>query len=392
MEQEKQDLIAEITQSINNCTFIKITLGKYRGEEGELEQIHIREIKISTGDNFSFVYRYKTRDITKNFPINQSIQLISKLIGSDFLSVSLFTTVKDFQLEYSKKMKVRMFSSKPSMQKAQSTDHNRSKQRFIDQDAKFLVELDVTDVEGSLKEKKYDKYQQINKFIETFSSLYKASGITKNDSISIVDFGCGKGYLTFAIYHYFTEILKQPVNVTGIDIKQDLIDSSNKIAINCNYKDLQFINKEIKDFSDNNIDVVIALHACDTATDDAIAKGIKANASIIILSPCCHKYLKNRISPSKILNEIFKHGILNQRMSEIITDSLRALTLEYYGYKTQIVEFISAEHTGRNIMITAVKTKQAKDPAMLEKINKLKIEFGLEEYYLDKIKSFNTLF
>lgn len=385
MDNEKQKLISEISRSISKNTFAKITIGKYRGDDKEFQNIFAKRIIIKEGERISFTFRYKTKDIVKNFELNKALDLITEIIGKDFFSATLFTTENDFTIDYSKKRIPKLQIKKPTYTSEQPQQHNESKRRFINSDRKYFYSLGITNSEGKVKADKYDKYRQVDKFIEILDSLYRESELPAKDEISIVDMGSGKSYLTFALYDYFTNTLNKKVVVRGIEQREDLVLLSNKIAADCEFENLAFEKQNLENLKFENADIVIALHACDTATDDAITYAINSNTKIIVLAPCCHKYVRKKlVSPDKIKG-IFKHGILIERLAVSLTDGLRSLMLEHFGYATKVFEYISSEHTAKNTMITAVKkTSDRIEEDKLNEMNLIKSEYGLDDFYLDK--------
>jgi len=383
----KQEFLDKLKESLESKTFVKFTLGKFRGNEDGLENIYIIPVRLKDDVVLSFRYKYKSKDIFKNYDFSEASGIISGEIGKNFLYGGLFTTKNDIIIEYNKKRVPRTYSRKPSFTKVDIKEHNRLKTRFVDSREKYLNLLKITNAKGEIRGEKYDKFRQIDKFIEIVDSLFKDSDLSDNNEITIVDFGSGKSYLTFAMYDYFNNHLDIKTIISGVEQRKELADASNYIAAECKFDKLSFTAGTIDDFSGKPSDIVTALHACDTATDDAIAKALKMNARIIILAPCCQKYIRRQLNIPENINSIFKHGILEEHLSSFVTDGLRALVLESYGYKTKVFEFISSEHTGKNIMITAVKDKYDEEQYLLKiaEIEKLKAQFGLKDFYLDKI-------
>jgi hypothetical protein len=387
MSTEKSEFIEKLTSSLSGGSFVKMTLGKYRGSESELETIQISPVKIREETKLTFRYKYKTRDVYKNYDNNESLNIIEDELGKNFLYGGLFTTQNDFVIEYNKRREPRLYTRKASFNKVEIKQHNRIKTRYIDSRENYLFTLGITNAKGEVKGEKYDKFRQIDKFIEVVESLYGGSALEEKKDITIVDFGSGKSYLTFALYDYFTNALGVRTIIKGVEQRDTLVTFSNETAEENKFKGLSFVTEEISEFAQKKADIVVALHACDTATDDAIAKALKLKAQIIILAPCCQKYVRKRIEVPSDLEPVFKHGILEEHLASFVTDGLRALTLESFGYKTKVFEFISSEHTGKNIMITAVKEEMSEQDRLLKivEIEKLKSKFGLKDFYLDKI-------
>lgn len=237
--------------------------------------------------------------------------------------------------------------------------HNRQKKYILPQDEPipFLVELGVQTPDGRIINSKYDKFKQINRCLEFVRDILPSLPQKKNEPIKIIDFGCGKSYLTFAIYYYLKIMNKYDISVIGLDLKKDVIENCQRLADKFGYDGLKFLVGDIGSYDGaDSVDMVVTLHACDTATDYALAKAVKWNASVILSVPCCQHELNKQIS-CKELAPLLKYGIIKERMAALITDAVRANLLEEQGYDTQLLEFIDMEHTPKNILIRAVKRK-----------------------------------
>lgn len=338
--------------------------------------------------HLSFIYNHTTKDITKNYPIEAGILEIKKLLGETFQIASLFSTEADFGLQINKKGKATFHKRPPTFNVAPQRTHDKNKQKLIKKPG-YLQELGVLDQNGHPKKGKGDKYKQINKFVEIMAGLLRNhAAVSEKDSLEIVDMGSGKGYLTFALYDFLVNTLKKEAQVTGVEVRPDLIDLCNKIADKVGFDKLNFKKGYIGNFHLPKTDILIALHACDTATDDAIYKGIKAEAELIICAPCCHKQIRKQMNCETHLGSILQYGIHKERMAEMVTDTMRALLLEANGYQTKVFEFISTDHTGKNVMIVGQKSKNDLRPSShLIKIEELKKEFGIDFHYLEKLLS-----
>ncbi len=390
MEDEKDikpEFIETLKKSLSDNIFVKLTLGKYRGKEDGPENIYVTPVKLKNEVKYSFRYKHKTKDLYKNFEAPDALSEIKNELGKNFLNGALFTTQNDIIIEYNKRRIPRTYSRKPSFRRVEVKEHNRIKTRYIDSKETYLNLLGITNAKGEVRGEKYDKFRQIDKFIEILSSLYNESSLADKKEFSVTDFGSGKSYLTFALYDYFNSRLGVRTTVNGVEQRKDLVELSNKIAADCGFKDLKFTETAITEYKGKTSDIVIALHACDTTTDDAISKAIKMKAEVIVLAPCCQKYVRKQVNIPQDLNSIFKHGILEEHLSSFITDGLRALVLDSYGYSTKVFEFISGEHTSKNIMITAVKGEYSEDNYLNKvlEIEKLKSKFGLKDFYLDTL-------
>jgi len=379
-----QEFITALEESLANNNFVKFSLGSYKGAEEGLKSIHGKRILVKREEKLSFTYRYKTRDIVKNYDIAEACNRIKQSLQKDFQSAILFTT--EFDIAYDQKGIKR---SAPTQTEAPSLDHDRQKTRFIETAGKdYLRDLKITDATGIVFKNAQDKYRQINKYVEILSGLIKS--LPTRDRLNIVDMGSGKGYLTFALYDYVSGVLNLKTRVTGVEYRPDMVDLCNKIARNSKFDDLQFVQGSIEDYKNTDINILIALHACDTATDDAIYKGIQAGADLIVVAPCCHKQIRREIEKNKASNDIdflMQHGIFMERESEMITDGLRGLILEYCGYSTKIFEFISDEHTAKNIMIVAVKDPKIspENKIIRDRIEAAKAYFGIGYHHLERL-------
>ncbi|HMG83845.1 MAG TPA: SAM-dependent methyltransferase [Ferruginibacter sp.] len=380
--------IRSIDQAIADNSFVSITLGNYKGLEPALKNIYIKKTLIKKEEKLSFTYRYQTRDIVKNFAMPEAMENITKALHEGFKFATVFTTQFDLIIEQTKNETYSLKKIAATKTDLPSLQHDKEKKRLIDTNNKpYLHELKITDAAGNVFKATQDKYRQINHYIEILSSLIKE--LPEKKILNVVDMGSGKGYLTFALYDYLTNVLDVNVQVTGVEFRADLVKLCNHIAANSNFKKLHFEEGTIDSYDGNDTNILIALHACDTATDDAIQKGITANADLIVVAPCCHKQIRREIEKHKTPNDvdfITKHGIFLERQAEMVTDSIRAMVLEYFGYKTKVFEFITDAHTPKNIMIVGIKNNALpyKSPAVLDKIHAAKKYFGVEVHHLEK--------
>ncbi|WP_070411893.1 class I SAM-dependent methyltransferase [Pseudomonas lundensis] len=373
--------------SLAQNSFIKLVLAKYVGPEPELQRVIIKHVTVKEQPCLSFVYRYKTRDITKNFPLDEAVSALAGLLPDAFKNAHLLTLTDEVQLEYSKKGKSSLFMGKSQQDReVPSAGHNREKHRFLDLTRPFLADLGVTNKQQELIPAMSRKWKQINKFIEVFSHALSSSPLTLDQPVKVVDFGSGKGYLTFAIHDYLRHSLHAEGVVTGVELREDMVTLCNNAAQRLEHPGLSFLHGDVRSFAPTPIDVMIALHACDIATDYAIHMGIRSGAAIIMCSPCCHKQIRLQIQSPALLKPMLQYGLHLGQQAEMVTDSLRALFLEACGYDTKVFEFISLEHTNKNKMILAVKRAEPVDPAqLLVKIQALKAFYGIEEHCLETL-------
>lgn len=382
LEKEQAFLVA-LQESVTKETFVKLTLSKQSPKSAQLTHIYGRLIEIKGTLKLSFTYRYLTKDIVKNYTVEEASEVLKEHLGRDFLNATLLTTEFDLLLQYNKKRKARIQQRKPSTQTAQSVQHNKQKQYLIAEESPFLEKIGIA-VNGKVTKKQQDKYRQINKYIEVMAGLLNQAKLPNH--IQIVDMGCGKGYLTFALRQYLAQ-QQLSATLVGIELRPHLVDFCQQQTTALGWDNLSFEAKDILEYDNNAIDVLIALHACDIATDIAIAKGIQSNAPLIVTAPCCHKQIRKQLQTKSSLKAILKNGILEERQAEIITDGIRALILEAHGYQTKVFEFISSEHTAKNLLITAVKKDNPTTPnaEILAQVAAIKADFGIEEHYLEKL-------
>jgi SAM-dependent methyltransferase len=385
LEENVQKFIGALSESLKRETFVKLTLGNYKGAEAHLQKILIRLIEVKKGTRLFFLYRSDTRDTAKNYDFSEGVKIVSELLGKEFFAGHLFTTENDFQLDIGKKS-ARLNIGKPTFKTKLNAQHNREKQVLIDPDSFYLQALGITRERGEIRAKQEDKWRQINKFIEIISKLFDDSELKDKQEISIVDMGSGKGYLTFAVYDYFNNVRKIKAKVTGVEQRDELVSLCNSVAESCNFQNLKFEKGFINDFAFEQTDILIALHACNTATDDAIFKGITDKASLIICAPCCHQEIRPQIKPPEMLKNVLKHGSLLEREAEILTDGLRALLLERSGYATKVFEFISIEHTAKNNMIVGTRRERVAESENINRqISEIKDFYGIREQRLEKL-------
>lgn len=385
-----KEFIATFCESLEGNTFVKISLGNYKGATEGLKNCYVKRVQIKQEDKLSFTYRYQTKDIVKNYSIEESISIIQKFLENvEFKHATLFTIEFDAVFEYLNNDKTVLKKNKATQIELPTLEHNIQKNRLIKANGKsYLHLLKITDEKGKVIPNAQDKYKQINHYVELLSPLIK--NLPNYKTLQVVDMGAGKGYLTFALYDYLTNVLKLNAKVTGIEYRKDLVDLCNEISKKSNFNQLQFQQGTIIDADTNQANVLIALHACDTATDDAIYKGIKSESDLIVVAPCCHKQIRRELEQHKTKNDLdflLKHGIFLERHAEMLTDGMRSLILEYCGYSTKVFQFISDAHTPKNVMIVAEKKPktESQKQEILTKLKETKKYFGVGTHYLEKL-------
>jgi hypothetical protein len=375
-------------------TFSKLTLGKPRGSDPTLQNAYVRRVHLKSGPHLSFIWRHNTRDVTKNLPPDEAIAEVGRLLGTVFHSAHLFTTARSVQLEFNKKGEPRLSFGRTETPWP-DTAHDRSKTRLLPVESQVWMHLlGVTNEQGAIREGLADKHRQIHKFVEILSHLAAEAPLPDSRPVEIADMGCGKGYLTFAAHDYFDSTAKRSVRVVGVEQRPDLVELCNRIAHDTGRMKLSFVRGTIQETAIPEPDVLIALHACDTATDDALARGLAAGAALILTAPCCQKEVRPQLHPPPVLAPALRHGIFQERHAEFATDALRALLLEWAGYETKVFEFISTEHTAKNIMIAAIRRADSPgraDPKAAKAVRDLAAFYGVREHALASHLDFSLL-
>jgi hypothetical protein len=377
---------------------VKLTLGKPRpgAADPTLRNVFVRPVALKTGPHLSFVFRHATRDVTKNLPPAEAVATVERLLAADFFDAHLFTPLHTAQLEQSAdsarpaRLRVKTADSAPPIPPA---THDRAKSRVLAADSPWLRALGVTNDRGQPREDMAHKFRQIEKFAELLQSLLTEAGLDAGNAsetpeapaLRIADMGAGKGYLTFAL----AALLGPRARITGIERRADLVATCNRVAAECGFAaHLNFVQGDIPATPETaratlgELDVLIALHACDTATDDALAAGHAAGARLLVVSPCCQKELRAQLTAPPVLANALRHGIFQERQAEFVTDALRAQLLEAAGYRSKVFEFISTEHTAKNLMIAAVRQRETPARAALARARDFAAFYGIREQRL----------
>lgn len=367
-----------LKESFDNEKFINGVLSDKKTKCLEYNKVTIKPVKIKNKVLIQFTFNYDKKVIHNNLISNDAIEEIVKLMDINFKQMMLFTVENDYQVFSNKKSKIKILKKSPTKKQVNS-NHNKKKNYIIEEgeNCEFLIELGVMNKEGKIIKKKYNKFRQINRFLEMVSDIIP--NLNKEKKLKIIDFGCGKSYLTFGLYYYLVERLRYKVEMIGLDLKKDVIDFCNNLANNLDYSELRFEKGDISSFNQfENVDMVITLHACDTATDDALVKAVHWGAEVIMSVPCCQHELFNKVQNDTMI-PMLKHGIIKEKLSSLITDSIRGNILEILGYDTQLLEFIDMEHTPKNILIRAVKNNKFEKKKVKEYIE-FKRFWNIEPY------------
>jgi protein-L-isoaspartate O-methyltransferase len=378
------DFLAAAETAVADGTLVRIALRMPFGPDETLKSIDIKPVTIREQLKLSFTLHHQTRDLTQNHPPAGAIGQLRRMIEQDFRQAFLFTTAFDLQYDAQGKTP-RLKQSAATSKGAPTLAHDRAKTRPIPAGERaWLNALGVTGADGQVLKGSGDKYRQINRYVEILGPLLEA--IPADRLRRVVDMGAGKGYLTFAVADYLAQKRTEPAEVVGVEFRPDLVAFCNTTATETGVANLHFEQGSIADFDPTGASALIALHACDTATDDAIAKGIAAGSELIVVAPCCHKQIRREMETSNqhtALDFVTRHGIFLERQAEMVTDAMRAMILEHFGYSTKVFEFVSDVHTPKNVLIVATKKKGGKDEKALQRLAEAKSFFGIRRHYLE---------
>lgn len=350
------DKLRELLYEISPDGLIMAVLSDKKKTDSEITKVKIRPIVLKNKKVFQITEYIKKKVIHTNKSWAETCEYIITNMEVYFKQCAIDATSSQYSILVSKKGRVTV-KGKKIVPKIQSMMHNRAKNYILKEGipVDFLVELGVMNSEGFVIKAKYDKFRQINRFLEFVNDIIPR--LDKEKELTIIDFGCGKSYLTFAIYYLLKKMKGLSVNIIGLDLKEDVIDKCNTLARKLDYKGLTFLKGDIEGYNDQtSVDMVVTLHACDTATDYALQKAVKWDASVNLSVPCCQHEINGQIE-NQLLSPLLKYGILKERISALLTDAVRAEALEEAGYDTQILEFIDMEHTPKNLLIRACKRK-----------------------------------
>ncbi len=377
----RERFLEKLRTSLAGETFVKLTLSRRRNS-GDLRNVYARIVDLKAGRAVSLTLRYARRDETRNITPDETPAQIGSMLADVFEEAHLFTTTGDWKLKAQPDGEGLLKAARPTFTAALSTAHDRPKERAV-ANAPFLTKLGVTNADGTARAGMSDKLRQVERFVEILGHLVVESPLRDAKRVQVCDMGAGKGYLTFATHDYFQK-RGATAEVTGVEQREDLVAHTNEIARELNCDGLRFVRGTIGDYAlPEKLDALIALHACDTATDDALAAGVRAGAELIVVAPCCHKEVRAQLSPPPALAGVLRHGILAERQAELLTDGLRALALESVGYEAKVFEFISNDHTGKNVMISAIK-RGTPNPEKSQSLRAAMEHFGITEQRLVK--------
>ena len=385
---EKENILSELRKNIQEDKFIKIVFSDR--QNGEFNKIIIKSLSLKNGKNIQIESFKDNKAFHKNIELDnfQEIEDILKGYMENFKQILL--QIENLDISFIKKKE--SFTKKENKNNLIKNyiEHNKKKQYILNEGDKidFLIELGLMSTEGKILKSSYNKFRQINKYLEFIDDVIEELKSKKliDNHINVLDFGCGKSYLTFALYYYLKHYRKDlSFSIVGLDLKKDVIEFCNKLAQKLNYENLEFLNGNIKDYGRTmEVDLVFSLHACNNATDYSLEKALSLNAKAILAVPCCHHEFFEKIQKNKNskfydnLKIMADNGIVLDKFTSLATDSFRSLALELCGYKTKMIEFIDMEHTPKNILIKAIKSSSSNLKEKLQEYNKLKEFLGIQ--------------
>ncbi|MFN0186704.1 MAG: class I SAM-dependent methyltransferase [Aquabacterium sp.] len=396
-------LAAEIGQALAAGRLQHAVLSKYRGAEPDLRRIDLRPVLLKGLPHLQAVWHHATRDITRNHAMADVPGVLRPLLGvAGFRAAHVRLTDVEIELSVTQRGAAHLRRRAVAATDGPAPDeapgavaeaapaaalpaaHNRQRHYRVPLDRPFLGALGITDAHGRLVPAMARKWRQINKFVEICDHAIAASPLAGAAQLRIADFGCGKGYLTFALHDWLRHARGIAAEVTGVELRRELVDQANATAARLGAMGLRFVQGDLASHDPGLLDVTIALHACDTATDHALALGMRAGSAVLLAAPCCHKQLRPQLLAPHPLRPVLRHGIHLGQEAEMVTDSMRALLLERQGYDAQVFEFVALEHTAKNKMIQAVRRTHARDTAALQaELDHLKGWYGVREQALE---------
>ena len=395
---EKENVLFELKKNIQEDKLIKIVFSDR--QSGDFNKVIIKPIILKSTKNIQIESFKDNKAFHKNIDLNNLQELENNLKEYIDNFKQILLQIEGSDISFIRKKENFSRKEKESNLIKTSNEHNKKKQYILNEGDKidFLIELGLMSVEGKILKSSFNKFKQINKYLEFIDDVIeelKAKKLITNH-INVLDFGCGKSYLTFALYYYLKNYRKDlTFSIVGLDLKKDVIEFCNKLAKKLNYENLEFLNGNIKDYDKSKeVDLVFSLHACNNATDYSLEKALSLDAKAILAVPCCHHEFFEKIQKNKnsefynTLKIMADNGVVLDKFATLATDSFRSLSLELCGYKTKMIEFIDMEHTPKNILIKAIKSKSSNLKEKLTEYNKLKEFLGIKPLLEDLIKKY----
>ena len=398
---EKENILFELIKNIQEDKLIKIVFSDRKS--GDFNKVIIKPIILKSAKNIQIESFKDNKAFHKNIDLNNLKELEDSLKEYIDNFKQILLQIEGSDISFIRKKENFSRKEKESNLIKTSNEHNKKKQYILNEGDKidFLIELGLMSIEGKILKSSYNKFKQINKYLEFIDDVIEELKTKKliTNHINVLDFGCGKSYLTFALYYYLKNYRKDlTFSIVGLDLKKDVIEFCNKLAKKLNYENLEFLNGNIKDYNKSKeVDLVFSLHACNNATDYSFEKALSLDAKAILAVPCCHHEFFEKIQKNKnsefynTLKIMADNGVVLDKFATLATDSFRSLSLELCGYKTKMIEFIDMEHTPKNILIKAIKSKSSNLKEKLVEYNKLKEFLGIKPLLEDLIKKYFSI-
>ena len=384
--------LKKLSVSLEDGSFVRLTLSPGERTPNQPRKTLGRLVDLKGRPHLSLTLRYENRDAVRNIPVSEVEESIRSQLESA-RSALLATARKNWQLILPQDGPPRLVAHKSTEESAPPREHDRRKRSWLDASARtWLQGLELVGPNGRVLASAADKYHQVERYLEILSHLVSECGWTDGDAtpdgplLLVADMGCGKGHLTFGVWHLLRQMVRRPIQVIGVEQRPALVAQALALAHQMQAKDLTFEAGSIASVRFARLDALIALHACNTATDEAILRGIELGATLILVAPCCHQELRPQLGRPEPLAAVLEHGLMAERMAEWATDGLRALHLQWAGYRTKIVEFVPSTHTPKNLLLAAVRRDAPfRDPAARARIEAFKAFFGIQQHALDPL-------
>lgn len=380
-------LAESLSNALRDETFLRLTLSQPMPPmQGASPKVSVRPILLRSETKYQWTSRIGSQEHHENLSSDELQQRVGKVFCVTFADAHLFTTVEDLSFKRHRSGQVRFKRSKPTLKPAADLNHNREKQYLIPAGipCPFLIEIGVMLPSGQVRSTMYHKFRQINRYLEFVNDLLP--DLPAEGTLNVVDFGCGKSYLTFALHHLLSRIHRRDVRIVGLDLKQDVIADCTRVAQVLGCIGLSFEVGRIESYVPaGHVHLAVSLHACDTATDDALAGAIRWQCEAILAVPCCQHEL-NGLLPDQVLPGMTEYGLFRERFAAMATDALRARFLDAHGYRTQVLEFIDLEHTPKNVLLRALRRPAAEkeDTAAVAAYQKLKADLCVADWHLEQ--------
>lgn len=382
-----REFLQRVTRSFAEGTFVGLTLSSPTDSAAGVERISGRLVEVRGRSVLSLTLQEARRDLVQNVPPEEAEAWLTARLGTTFRAALLGTTRRDWQLSLAAGRTPRLVPHPPRVREVPSRIHDRPTTSALAESANdWLARLEVLDESGRVRPSRADKLQQIRHYAEILGHLVDDAGWPAGAELRVADMGCGKGFLTFAAWQLLQRQRGFQGEVIGIEARPELAAGAESIARDLRLQGLRFVPGTIAETDPGPLDVLIALHACNTATDDALLRGIRAGVRVLLVAPCCHQQVRPQLGRPAPFENALEHGLLAERAAEWLTDALRLEFLGWAGYRTKALEFVASEHTPKNVLIAGVRTREPfQEPERRARIQAMKAFYGVTEFALDSL-------